>query len=225
MPSPRPYARNIDALVTARERSVLRKLDTPRKIQDYLDRLTPNFGLQGDSHMSPRRVLAHRMAHCTEGAMFAAACLLFHARDAWLIDLRAIPADQDHVVCLFKERGRWGALSKSNHVVLRWRDPIYATPRELAMSYAHEYFLPGGKKSLLSFSRPFALRRFAPKRWVIAEDELDWLINALDDSRHKAIAPKAALRSRRTASRFERNVVDIEEFPHPRKKKRATRKR
>jgi len=204
---------------------VLRKLDTPRKIQDYLDRLTPNFGLQGDSHMSPRRVLAHRMAHCTEGAMFAAACLLFHRRDAWLMDLRAIPADQDHVVCLFKERGRWGALSKSNHVVLRWRDPIYATPRELAMSYAHEYFLPGGKKSLLSFSQPFALRRFAPKRWVIAEDELDWLINALDDSRHKAIAPKAALRSRRTASRFERSVVDIEEFPHPRKKKRATRKR
>lgn len=156
--------------------------------------------------------------------MFAAVCLLFHGRDAWLMDLRAIPADHDHVVCLFRERGRWGALSKSNHVVLRWRDPIYATPRELAMSYAHEYFLSGGKKSLLSFSRPFALRRFAPRRWVNAEEELDWLIAALDDSRHEAIAPKAALRARRTASRFERRVVDIEEYPHPRGRKPAQRK-
>ena len=157
--------------------------------------------------------------------MFAAACLLFHGRDAWLMDLRAIPADQDHVVCLFKQRGRWGALSKSNHVVLRWRDPIYATSRELAMSYAHEYFLPGGRKSLLSFSRPFALRRFAPKRWVISKDELNWLIAALDDSRHEAIASKVALRGRRSASRFERDVVDIEEYPDPRKRKPAKRKR
>jgi hypothetical protein len=225
MQAPRSYARDIAALLTAHERALFGKLDTPRRIQDFLDRLTPNFGLQGDSHMSPRRVLRHRMAHCTEAAMFAAACLLFHCREAWLMDLRAIPADQDHVVCLFEERGRWGALSKSNHVVLRWRDPIYATPRELAMSYAHEYFLPGGRKSLLSFSRPFALRRFAAKRWVVAEDELDWLIAALDDSRHEAIAPKAALRARRPAARFERDVVDIEEFPHPRKRKRAKRKR
>src|SRR4029078_4848021 len=148
---PPSYAHYLDTLLTARERAVLRKLNTPRKVQDYLDRLTPNFGLQGDSHMSPRGVLRHRMAHCTEGAMFAAACLLFHGRDAWLMDLRAIPADQDHVVCLFKKRGQWAALSKSNIVVWRWRAPIYASPRELAMSYAHEYFVPNGKKSLLSF--------------------------------------------------------------------------
>ena len=56
----------------------------------------------------------------------------------------------------------WGAISKTNHAILRWRDPIYKSARELAMSYVHEYCLPGGKKSMLEYSRPFSLARFAP---------------------------------------------------------------
>src|SRR6185503_13350083 len=140
------------------------------------------------------RVLKTRLAHCTEGALLAAACLLFHGRDAWLMDLRSLPADQDHVVCLFRENGRWGAISKTNHVILRWRDPIYLSPRELAMSYAHEYFLKNGRKSLLAYSKPFALTRFPPRRWITAELNLDWLIIALDDYPHIAMAPRQALK-------------------------------
>lgn len=221
----RNYARGIAALLTSREQATLRRLDTPHKIQGYIDALKPNYGLQGDSHMSPRRVMATGMAHCTEGAMFAAACLLFHGRDAWLMDLRAIPADQDHVVCLFREHRRWGAMSKSNHIVLRWRDPIYASPRELAMSYAHEYFTSAGRRSLISFSRPFALTRYAPARWVVAKEELDWLMERLDDSRHELLAPPSVLRGRRRATAFERDVVEALEYPDPRKRrKRAPRK-
>ena len=219
------YARAIATLLTPRERATLRRLDTPHRIQGYIEALKPNYGLQGDSHMSPRRVMASRTAHCTEGAMFAAASLLFHGRDAWLMDLRAIPADQDHVVCLFKERGRWGAMSKSNHIVLRWRDPIYASPRELAMSYAHEYFTTAGRKSLIAFSRPFALTRYAPARWVIAEEELDWLMEALDDSRHELLAPARVLRARRRATAFERDVVETLEYRDPRKRKSLQRKK
>ena len=221
----RTYARAIAALLTPREQATLRRLDAPHKIQGYIDALKPNYGLQGDSHMSPRRVMTTKMAHCTEGAMFAAACLLLHGRDAWLMDLRAIPADQDHVVCLFKERGRWGAMSKSNHIVLRWRDPIYASPRELAMSYAHEYFTTAGRKSLISFSRPFALTRYPPARWVIAEEELDWLMESLDDTRHQLLAPSSALRARRRATAFERDVVETLEYPDPRNNKPARRKK
>jgi hypothetical protein len=221
----RDYTRALAALLTRRERTTLRRLNTPHKIQDYIDALKPNYGLQGDSHMSPRRVMASGVAHCTEGAMLAAACLLFHSRDAWLMDLRAIPVDQDHVVCLFKERGRWGAMSKSNHIVLRWRDPIYASPRELAMSYAHEYFTTAGTKSLVSFSRPFALTRYAPARWIVAEEELDWLMEALDDSRHELLAPLGVLRARRRATGFERDVVETLEYPDPRKRKAARRKK
>lgn len=217
----RKYARAIAALLTLREQATLRRLNTPHKIQDYVDALKPNYCLQGDTHMSPRRVMAAKMAHCTEGAMFAAACILFHGRDAWLMDLRAIPADQDHVVCLFKEGRLWGAISKSNHIVLRWRDPIYASPRELAMSYAHEYFTTAGRKSLISFSRPFALTRYAPARWVAAEEELDWLMETLDDSPHELLAPSSALRRRRRANAFERDVVEEAlEYPDPRKRTR-----
>ena len=93
--------------------------------------------------MSPRRVLKTRTAHCAEAAVLAVAALIYHGKPAWLMDIQALPSDQDHVVTLFQERGLWGAISKTNHAVLRWRDPIYASARELAMSYAHEYNLAG----------------------------------------------------------------------------------
>jgi hypothetical protein len=211
----------MDAVLTPAERQQFARLDTPQKIQDFLDFLPANFELDGDTHMSPRRVLKARVAHCTEGALLAAACLAYHGRDGYLLDLRALPADQDHVVTLFRERGLWGAISKTNHVVLRWRDPIYRSARELAMSYAHEYFLNSGRKSLIAFSRPFRLTRYAPARWVTAEGNLDWLIVALDESPHIALAPKAALKGRRRTSPFERGVVNQPEWPDPRKTSRA----
>ena len=74
------------------------------------------------------------------------------------MDIRALPSDQDHIITLFQERGLWGAISKTNHAILRWRDPIYLSVRELAMTYAHEYCLPGGKKSMLSFRSRFRSR-------------------------------------------------------------------
>lgn len=214
------YRRAIDRLLTPKERRQFARLNTPYKIQDFLDTLPANFELDGDTHMSPRRTLEAGVAHCTEGALLAAACLVYHGRDAFLMDLRALPADQDHVVTLFRERGLWGAISKTNHAILRWRDPIYRTPRELAMSYAHEYFLNDGRKSLIAYSRPFAVMRYAPERWVIAADNLDWLIYALDQSAHFTLAPKAALRRRRRASPFERHVTDQAEWPDPPEKQR-----
>ena len=60
------------------------------------------------------------------------------------------------------------------------------------MSYAHEYCLPGGKKSLLAYSRPFNLARYKPARWVTATDDLDWLMDALDNSPHVPVAPTRA---------------------------------
>jgi hypothetical protein len=214
------HRRAIDALLTPRERKVFTRLDTPRKIQDFLDALPANFELDGDTHMSPRLVLRHRVAHCTEGALLAAACLAYHRKPAYLLDLRSLPTDQDHVVTLFRERGLWGAISKTNHAVLRWRDPIYKSPRELAMSYAHEYFLRGGTKSLIAFSRPFRVTRYAAKRWVTAEENLDWLIVALDDSPHVAVAPRGVLKRRRRTSRFERDVLDQAEWTKSRRRSR-----
>jgi hypothetical protein len=208
------------ALLTPAERRLFERLDTPQKIQDFLDKTPANFEVDGDTVRSPRMMLQARMAHCAEAALFAAAALMFHGRQAWLMDLRALPRDQDHVVTLFRERGLWGAISKTNHAILRWRDPIYRSARELAMSYAHEYCLPGGKKSLMEFSRPFSLRRHAPARWVIAESDLHWLMDALDDSPHVPVAPPQAMRARRRSAKIELRAQDVVEWPDPRKPKR-----
>src|ERR1700682_1822672 len=157
------YRKRLRALLTPAERRVLARLDTPQKIQTFIERLPPNFELTGETCMSPRRVLKTRTAHCAEAAFLAAAALAYHGKPAWLMDIRALPSDQDHIVTLFKERGLWGAFSKTNHAVLRWRDPIYRNAREVAMSYAHEYCLNGGKKSMQAYSKPYSLDRIAPR--------------------------------------------------------------
>jgi len=214
------YQRRLHALLTPAEHRVFTRLDTPQKIQDFLDRLPVNFSLDGDTAMSPRSVLNARMAHCAEGAVFAAAALAYHGMPPLLMDIRALPSDQDHIIALFRERGLWGAISKTNHAILRWRDPIYASARELAMTYAHEYCLPGGKKSMLSFSKPFSLARYSPRSWVVAPEDLDWLLVDLDTSPHRPIAPRHALRDRRRTSRVELLAQDVVEWPEPRGSKR-----
>ena len=127
----------LNDLLTPAERRLFARLDAPQKIQDWLDRLPVNFEPDGDTVMSPRRMLQARAAHCAEGALFAAAVMMFHRKSVWLVDLRARPTDHDHVVAVFRERGLWGAISKTNHSILRWRDPIYKSVRELAMSEIH----------------------------------------------------------------------------------------
>jgi hypothetical protein len=213
------YRRALRALLTPAEGRILARLDTPQKIQTFIDRLPANFELDGETAMSPRRVLVARTAHCAEAALLAAAALAFHGQPPWLMDLRALPSDQDHVVALFRQRGLWGAISKTNHAILRWRDPLYRSPRELAMSYAHEYCLPGGKKSLLAYSRPFNLARYKLARWVIAEEDLDWLLAALDDAPHAAVAPKWALIRRRRSPPVELRAQMVLEWPDPRKRR------
>lgn len=218
MPDVAAYRRTLRALLTPAERRTFAPLDSPQKIQTWLDRLPANFELDGDTTMSPRRMLQARIAHCAEAALFAAAALLYHGQPAWLMDLQALPADQDHIVTLFRQRTLWGAISKTNHAILRWRDPIYRSWRELAMSYAHEYCLPGGKKSLLAFSRPFSLTRYRPARWLTAEADLHWLMDALDESPHIPVAPAWAMKMRRRSSAIELRAQDVVDWVDPRKR-------
>ena len=210
------YRNRLRALLTPAEHRVFARLDTPQKIQDFLDRMKVNFEPNGDTAMSPRRVLQTGVAHCAEAAVFAAAALIYHGKKAWLLDLQARPTDQDHIVTLFQERGLWGAISKTNHAILRWRDPIYRSAREVAMTYAHEYALPSGLKSLMAYSRPFSPTRYAPERWVIAEEDLDWLLFALDLSPHLPVAPDHAMRKRRRSANVEMRAQEVVEWAYPR---------
>jgi hypothetical protein len=167
----------------------LKKLNTPEKIQNFLNLLPFNFEKKGETCMSPKKVLETKTAHCFEGALLAAAALEAHGHKPLLLDLKASSKDDDHVVALFKIKGKWGAISKTNHAVLRYREPVYATVRELAMSYFHEYFLPDGTKTLKSFSKPFDLSK-TKIDWKTSDNDLFVLTRKLDKSPHMQIVPR-----------------------------------
>lgn len=211
------YADRLKAVLSPSEHRLFRKLSTPQKIQDYLDTLPINFEMKGETYMSPRRTIATKTTHCFEGALLAAAALAYHGEKPLLMDFQTLPNDEDHVIALFRVHGLWGAISKTNHSTLRYRDPVYRSPRELAMSYFHEYLLWSGKKSLLAYSAPFSLTRYSPQKWVTAGEELFWLVDELDESPHFPTAPKKSLKESRKAGTPELRAMKVVEWKPPRK--------
>lgn len=170
-----------------KELALMQSLNEPVKIQAYLDSLKFN---PDNSSWSPKEVIQRGKAHCFEGAMLAAACLQCQGYPPLLMNLRAVN-DDDHILALFKEEGRWGAISKSNFTTLRFREPVYLSTRELVMSYFDFYFNISGEKTLREYSIPLDLRRF--EGWINAEgDGLGKIISdCLDRSRHyQLILPK-----------------------------------
>lgn len=210
------YAARIQALLTPAEKRFFERLETPQKVQTYLDSLPINFEMRGETYMSPRRTIVAKTAHCFEGALVAAAAFAYHGQRPLILDFQTLPHDEDHVVAPFKQGGYWGAVSKTNHAVLRYRDPVYASVRELAMSYFHEYLLWTGKKSLLAYSRPFDLRRYSPETWLVAQEDLVWLVEAIDDSRHFPAVPRKNAKHVRKASGVELRAMKLVEWKPPR---------
>ena len=189
--------------LTASELRLLKRLNTPRKIQDFLEKLPYSFDDGRDMLRSPRRVLRERTAHCIEGALLAAAALWVNGERPFLLDLRAIDDDLDHVVTLYKRHGHWGAISKTNHIVLRYREPLFRTVRELALSYFHEYFLDDGRKTMRDFSKPYDLVRHFGTEWLTREDDLWDVAEALDASPHEPLISRAQIRNLRPADPIE----------------------
>jgi hypothetical protein len=169
------------------ERRIFRQLSSPAKIQDFLGGLKINFEKGGPTFWSPRLVLRHGAAHCLEGAAFAACALSFHGHKPLIMDLQAIHPDESHIVAVFQQRGFWGAIGKTNHVVLRYREPVYKTIRELALSFFHEYFLDSGKKTLRSYSNPVNLSRFDGRGWQTSGYPLWYIDKHLDTVKHYEI--------------------------------------
>lgn len=203
--------------LTRAEYAMLRRLRTPEKIQQFLYRLKQNFEPDGETCHSVRVVLRKRRAHCIEGAVVAACALWVHGEPPLLFDLQAV-RDFDHVVAVFRRNGRWGAISKTNGIGLRWRDPVYRSLRELAMSYLHEYYNKRDRKTLRTFSRPFDLRRMKPEQWVTADDGAWGLIDALEATRHYKLMTRAQTRSLVRRDPFEREVGNLLQHKRPGKK-------
>ncbi len=195
------------------EKAVFSRLRSPAAIQNFLNAIPFNHEESGETYMSPRRALAAQTAHCFEGALIAAAALMYHGHKPLLMDFQTTKDDTDHVVALFKRGAFWGAISKTNHGTVRYRDAVYATPRELALSYFHEYFLNDGTKTLRAFSRPFDLSRYELQEWLTSPHELIDIVNELDAAPHIDIVPKGMARTLKKADPIETAVWDREEWP------------
>lgn len=198
--------------LTSHELKLLRSLRTPKKIQDFLDTLPINFEDGGDTCMSPRMVLKKKTAHCMEGAMLAALALRLAGHKPLVMDLKVTDDDYDHVVALFREHGCWGAISKTNHGTLRYRDPIYKTIRELAMSYFHEYTTKSGKKVLRSYSRPVDLSRFDEQGWMTQEDDVWYVPEYIDGVRHFTMLTPRQTKNLRPSDAMERTLGSLLEW-------------
>ncbi len=205
------------SVYTKSEAVLFKKLDSPKKIQDFLNTLGHNPAKDDIECRSPRQVLKAKKAHCMEGALLAAAILEFHGHKPYVLDLRSTDADLDHVVAPFQQFGCWGALSKTNHVVLRYREPIYKTLRELVMSYFHEYFLHSGIKTLREYSQPFnvvwfdKLGRLSDAgttvsqliNWRTSDEDMYKIPKHLDKIKHYHILSSAQQKNLRKADAIE----------------------
>lgn len=211
---PRRHARREDLGLTPAEFRVLERLDSPHKIQRFVNALPANFEPDGDTVLSVREVLRQRRAHCIEGAMVAAAALWIQGEPPLLFDLEAVQ-DYDHVITLFRRNGHWGAISKTNHFALRYRDPVYRTLRELALSYFHEYANRRGEKTLRRYSVAFDLRAVDPALWVTNPDNCWEVAERLDEIRHFSLVTSRQTRLLRTRDGVERRAHAVREHEPP----------
>src|SRR5438477_11420157 len=179
------------AELTAAELAVFRRrLDQPAKIQRFLDEIPYNIEADGETFRSPRRVLADRTANCIEGAVLAAAALRVQGQPPLVMDLTAV-RDEDHVIAVFRRQGLWGAIATSKFTGLRYREPVYRTLRELAMSYFEHYFNLAGERTLRGHGRPVNLARFDGLHWMTAEHDLWPIAEHLERIPHLALLPPA----------------------------------
>jgi hypothetical protein len=201
--------------LTPREEAALRRLDTPHRIQAYLNATPINHEIGGETVLSVREVLRQRRAHCIEGAMLAACALWINGDPPLVMHLDCDISDYPHVIALFRRHGYWGAISKTNGAPLRYRDPIYRTLRELALSYFHEYSNRRGHKTLRSYSVSYDLSRIDPGEWVTNPKSCWTTHDLLTELRHYPLITKKQERLLTKRDKFERRASKLVEYPRP----------
>jgi hypothetical protein len=202
------------------ELSLIKKLNTPVKIQDFLNTIPINHEVDGvDRVKSPIKVLRENSAHCIEAAILGAYILSTHGYKPLVLHLETTKDDFEHVIAPFQgEHGLWGALSKTNHAILRYRDPVYKNIHELVMSYFHEYTLDSGEKTLRRYSDPLNLEIFG-KDWMVEEEDLWGIDEELGKVQHYDILPKEVIKKLRPTDEIERKALSTVEWEIPSNKK------
>jgi hypothetical protein len=179
------------AAFTPREREVLRKLTTPLKVQQFLWEIPYSAD---DWYRSPRSVIRDRKAHCFDGALFAAAALRRIGFPPLLVDMLPNSRDDDHVIALFRIRGHWGSVAKSNFAGLTYREPIHRTVRELVLSYFEQFYNIAREKTLRAYTVPVSLRPFDRVNWMGSDEHLQDVADALDRARKTKLLSHAMAR-------------------------------
>jgi hypothetical protein len=174
------------------ELNVLKRFQSPFKIQEFLDSLSYSAE---ERYRCPRSVLQDKKAHCYDGAVFAAAALQNIGYPPLLVEILPNDRDDDHILAVFRQRNRWGALAKSNFVGLRYREPVYHSLRELVMSYFEPYFNIAGERTLVGYTAPLNLNRFNNLDWLNHDTAMDIIGDALNDARKYRILTPAMARN------------------------------
>ena len=181
----------MDKNSTTELRRLLKPLASPIKIQEFLDSIPYNTT---ERTLSPLLVMKERMAHCMDGGLLAASALRRLGYPPLIVDLSA-ENDDDHIIAVFREGKCWGSIAKSNTTVLRFREPVYRSLRELAMSYFEMYYNLNGDKSLRSYSRTMNLSRFDDRNWETTDEDLEFIGDYTYTVRHYPLLTKKQILS------------------------------
>lgn len=203
---------------TESELRTLRRLKDPFGVQRFLYELSYHHA---GTAWSPRVVLREKTAHCLEGAIFAAAALRVNGFPPLIIDFEAA-RDTDHVLAVYRIDGLWGAIAKSNFSGLRYREPVYRTLRELAISYFDDYFNLLGERTLRKFSARVNLKRFDHMDWMTTEKPLWFIADYLSKIHHFRLIPPAQIRR---LHRVDRHLLQAGLIGHSKKKESDSRTR
>ena len=173
------------AAFTPAERRLIRRLRTPVLVQRFLNRLPYNTEAPPDPETlrSLREVLRHRTAHCLEAALAAACILEQHGYPPLVMSLMSIDY-LDHVIFVYRQRGRWGSVARSRDPGLHGRKPVFRSLRALAMSYFDPYIDFTG---CITGYGLFDLRRLGAYDWRLARKNMWAVERALLRFRHKPL--------------------------------------
>lgn len=180
----------LDDLATADQRRLLSSLTSPAAIQAFLDEVPYSAE---PVYRCPLRVMQDRLAHCFDGALFAAAALERLGEPPLILELLPNERDDDHLLAVYRRHGCWGAVAKSNFVGLRYREPIHRTLRELVLSYFEQYYNVAGEKTLRGYTVPLDLSVYGERRWQVSDEPLQDIADHTDRLRRYWLLSSALL--------------------------------
>ncbi len=183
-------AETFEAQLVPSERKFLAGLDSPIKIQSFLNGIPYS---EDEFYRCPLRVLRERKAHCFDGALFAAMAMRRSGHPPLILELIPNARDDDHILVLFKQYGHWGSVAQSNFSGLRYREAVYRNLRELVMSYFEDFFNAVGEKTLVGYRGPINLKVYDRLDWMGSDSGLEKLSNDMNRYKvHPVISPEMA---------------------------------